>query len=445
MQSAKTSRTTPPRPCHRRVDLHRRHALRAQRAARRFRRLAGGARKLISSMIWTPRKRPRRRRDLHRQDIPGHNVFGPVMKDEHLLVERRSRSSSADPLVLIAAEIARSASRGQEADQDRDGAAAADLFRSTRRSRRSSFLGPKRTIARGDVETGARQFRAHRSKARSKSAGRSIFISRSQAAIAYPGEHGQMTVHSSTQHPSEVQIDRRRGDRRAVQPRDRSSASAWAAASAERKPRPPSPRRWRRWSRAQTRRPARIVYNKDDDMRFTGKRHPFKSWYKVGFSSDGRITALSIDHYSNGGCSIDLRWRCWSGRCCTPTTPISSRTSAITGQVCKTNLPSNTAFRGFGGPQGVAKIENIIEEIAHASSSIDAHRTVRRRAICYGDRRDDATSTPYGQIIQNNTLPRAFRAAAGDDATTTTRRPRDRCSSTQHRRRTCTGMSHHAR
>src|SRR6185295_14889315 len=116
-----------------------------------------------------------------------------------------------------------------------------------------------------------------------------------------------------------------------------------------------------------THRPARIVLGRDDDMATTGKRHPFKSWYKVGFTHEGRITALAVDHYSNGGCTTDLSPSVLERAMLHTDNAYYLPNARITGRVCRTNFPSNTAFRGFGGPQGVVAIENILEEIAHAT------------------------------------------------------------------------------
>ena len=122
------------------------------------------------------------------------------------------------------------------------------------------------------------------------------------------------------------------------------------------------------------------------------------------FDDDGVITAAQIDFFSDGGAFADLshvRARARDAR--TPTTPTTCRTSLIRGTVCRTNYPPNTAFRGFGGPQGVATIENILEEIA-VLLKIDP-LDVRRRN-CYGI--DDRNVTPYGQVVRNNMLPRLF-------------------------------------
>ncbi len=122
---------------------------------------------------------------------------------------------------------------------------------------------------------------------------------------------------------------------------------------------------------AYTGRPARLIYGKDQDMQITGKRHPYQTHWRVGFDHSGRIQALQVQIYSNGGATADL------------STSVLERTMMhidnsyylsdveILGRVCRTNIPSNTAFRGFGGPQAIAIIETIIEEIA-AELNIDS-------------------------------------------------------------------------
>jgi xanthine dehydrogenase large subunit len=154
---------------------------------------------------------------------------------------------------------------------------------------------------------------------------------------------------------------------------------------------------------AKLKRPARFVISKDDDMRCTGKRHPFKAFYRVGYDDDGTILAVDLKLFSNGGCSLDLSLAVLERAMLHSDNAYFIKDIRITGRVCKTNLPSNTAFRGFGGPQGVAAIENIIEEIAQ-KSGVDAI-DVRKKNL-YGI--DERNETPYGQIVRNNTLHKLF-------------------------------------
>ncbi len=152
-----------------------------------------------------------------------------------------------------------------------------------------------------------------------------------------------------------------------------------------------------------TKRPARIAYGKDDDMCVTGGRHPFQNDYKVAFTSDGLITAMHVDLYSDGGAYADLSTAVM-GRAMTHVDNAYYIPNAqINGTICRTNYPPNTAFRGFGGPQGVATIENIMEEIAHY---LKRDPLEIRMKNCYGV--DDRNITPYGQVVKNNLLPRLF-------------------------------------
>src|SRR5262249_22596125 len=132
---------------------------------------------------------------------------------------------------------------------------------------------------------------------------------------------------------------------------------------------------------SRTGRPARIVLGCDQDMQVTGKRHPYRSRYRAGFTADGLITALQVDFYSNGGCSADLSLAVMERTLLHAENAYYIPNVELSGTVCRTNLPSNTAFRGFGGPQAVAVMENIIEEIA-AYLGIDAYEV--RRRTCYG-------------------------------------------------------------
>ena len=109
--------------------------------------------------------------------------------------------------------------------------------------------------------------------------------------------------------------------------------------------------------------PVCVWLNREDDMAFTGKRHPFASRYKAGFSAEGDLTALQVEIYSDGGWTVDLSPGVHDAPCSTSTTPTSSPTSSY-----RASLPhqpaSGTAFRGFGGPQGVVVVEEAIARFA---------------------------------------------------------------------------------
>jgi xanthine dehydrogenase large subunit len=333
------------------------------------------------------------------RDIPGHNRFGPIVKDEHLLVEDVAEFLG-DPVVLIAAEN-RQAIREAKKLVRIEVESLEPIFSIDDAIAAQQFIGPQRVIERGEISA-EMSSSEHTLQGTFECGGQEHFYLESQATIAYSGEDGTMTVHSSTQHPTEVQsivaevlgvpfnhvtvITKRMGGAFGGKETQAAQPAAMAAVAAR-----------------LLGRPARVVYNKDDDMRYTGKRHPFKSWYKVGFSRDGIITALQVDHFSNGGCTADLSPSVLERAMLHTDNAYYLPNVRITGRVCRTNLPSNTAFRGFGGPQGVACMENIIESIAKFLGK-DALEI--RKLNCYGVR--DRNVAPYGQIVQNNTLPDIF-------------------------------------
>ncbi|MBC7782818.1 MAG: molybdopterin-dependent oxidoreductase, partial [Burkholderiales bacterium] len=270
-----------------------------------------------------------------------------------------------------------------------------------------SYFGVPRRIETGDVDAG---FAAADQQIEGvlEIGGQEHFYLESQISIAIPGEQRQMTIHSSTQHPSEVQmlvaqvlgvpfnhvisVCRRMGGGFGGKETQAAQPAMMAALLA-----------------AKTGRPVRFAYGKDDDMRYTGKRHPFKIIYRAGFKNDGAITAVDLQLFSNGGCSTDLSFAVLERSMLHSDNAYYLPAARIVGRVCRTNLPSNTAFRGFGGPQGVAGIENIIQEIA-AALGRDAADV--RQVNCYGA--DSRDITPYGQTVRNNTLPELFTTLRAD-------------------------------
>jgi xanthine dehydrogenase large subunit len=333
------------------------------------------------------------------RDIPGHNEFGMAFNDEMLLVEEEI-TFLGQPLAIIAAENT-NALEAARREVVYDVEELPPIFTIDQAIAANSYLGQPRHLSRGDISK-AFADADHRIEGALEIGGQEHFYLESMISIAIPGEFGTMTVHSSTQHPSEVQafvaetlgipfnhvvvICKRMGGGFGGKETQAAQPAMMAALLA-----------------AKTRRPVRFVYSKDDDMRFTGKRHPFKIIYRAGFTRHGLITALDLDLYSNGGCSSDLSFAVLERAMLHSDNAYYLPNIQVTGRVCKTNLPSNTAFRGFGGPQGVAGIENIIEEIA-TTLGIDSLEV--RQVNCYGI--DQRNLTPYGQIVRNNVLPQLF-------------------------------------
>ncbi len=260
-----------------------------------------------------------------------------------------------------------------------------------------SYVLPPVTVRRGEPE--AALARAPRSLSGTlEVGGQEHFYLEGQIAYAIPKEQGQWLVHSSTQHPGEVQhwiahalgLDthditvecRRMGGGFGGKETQSGHMAVWAVLAA------------RKFGR-----PVKLRMDRDDDFLVTGKRHPFEYAYTVGFDNTGRITALQLRMAVNCGFSADL-----SG-------PVADRAIfhadnayflsdvEITSFRCKTHLQSHTAFRGFGGPQGMIVIEKIMGDIAR-SLGLDP-LAVRRRNL-YG--LDERNLTHYQMQVEDNIL-----------------------------------------
>jgi xanthine dehydrogenase large subunit len=154
-----------------------------------------------------------------------------------------------------------------------------------------------------------------------------------------------------------------------------------------------------------TGRPARIVLSRDEDMIITGKRNPFKIQYKVGFNSDGVVQAMNVNLFSDSGAYADLSTSIMERAMLHSDNAYFIPHVSIEGTVCRTHRDPTTAFRGFGGPKGVAFIENILEEISRFLKKDSLHV---RRANLYGV---SGNLTPYGQEVSDGILPKLFDRA----------------------------------
>jgi xanthine dehydrogenase large subunit len=252
-----------------------------------------------------------------------------------------------------------------------------------------SFLTEPLRLTRGDVS--AIEMSACRIDGELAMGGQEHFYLETQAAIAWMDESGGVMAHSSTQHPSETQeiIARVLGLRRnqvAVEclrmggafGGKEVQANTWAAIAA-----------LGAWK---TRRPVRVRLTRELDMALTGKRHPYLARYTAGFSSSGQIEVLKLELFSDGGWSLDLSepimWR--SLFHCDNAYFLPN--VEATGRVCRTHKTSQTAFRGFGGPQAMVAIEEILSQAAQRLS-IPAD-TIRERNFYQAGH-----TTHYGQPV----------------------------------------------
>ena len=328
-------------------------------------------------------------------DIPGENNVGPVVHDDKLLAEGEILYPG-QPLFLVAATSTRAARRAV-----RLGKVVAEplpaLVTIADALSAGSEIEATQVMSRG--EAGAALAAApHRLTGSLEIGGQEHFYLEGQAALATPGEQGQLHILSSTQHPSELQhlVALMLGRSHAeivVEVRrmggafggKETQAAPFAAACA--------------LVAAKTGRAAKFRADRDDDMNFTGKRHDFTADYEVGFDGDGRIRAIRLVLASRCGATVDLspaindRAMFHADNCYyLPAVEIVSRR-------LKTHTVSNTAFRGFGGPQGMMAIERVMDAIA---AQLGRDPLEIRRANLYGPGRD---VTPYHMKVEDNVAP----------------------------------------
>lgn len=341
-------------------------------------------------------------------DIPGRKHWGPILEDEPLLVEGQI-DYLEQPVCVIAAEsktIALAAKKLVQIKVETQ----TPVLSIEQADALQQYIGDERHIARGDVATHLASAK-HLVEGSFTVGGQEQFYLESQAALAEPRERDEITVYSSTQNPTEVQkvvaealglghhqvvcTTQRMGGAFGGKETQGTLPAVMVALVAQ-----------------LTRRPARIVYDKAQDMRVTGKRHETLFKYRIGVDDSGRIQAADFIVRSNGGAFADLSTAVLERSMLHLDNAYYLPHVRIAARVCQTNLPPNTAFRGFGGPQGMAAIEYAIEAIAQ-TLGLDALEV--RQANLYSNAADTSgcekqrNVTPYGQTIEDELLPALFR------------------------------------
>jgi xanthine dehydrogenase molybdopterin binding subunit/xanthine dehydrogenase small subunit len=333
---------------------------------------------------------------LFADDIPGVNEIGCVRHDEPLLAyDQVLYHGQLIGLVVGETEAAcRAAANKTEIEYEdlppilsvEDAIAA------------NSFHTDPNFIRRGDVD-GALEQAAHRLQGHFWLGGQDHFYLETQVAIAVPGEDASMQITSSTQHPSEVQhlvshvlgvsahqvvVESPRMGGGFGGKETQAAINACLAAVAARR----------------TGKSVRIRWNRDQDMMITGKRHPFYARFDVGYEPDGRIVAVRAGLVSDGGWSLDLSTAVTDRALFHLDNAYYFPNVEFSGRVARTNVSSNTAFRGFGGPQGMLVIEEILDRVARALDL--PPEVVRQRNLYHG--RGETNTTPYGQEIEDNRI-----------------------------------------
>lgn len=327
------------------------------------------------------------------KDIPGTNDIAPLFKNEPLLtgdlVEHEGQIIAAVAATTL--EQARAAAALIRIDYE----PLTPVLSVDEAVEKQLFVAPVQKIERGDIEL-AMKSSSCRLDGELRCGGQDHFYLECQIAIATPGEGPALHILCSTQHPTEVQHGvahvlgipfnmvsvevRRMGGAFGGKESQATIIAGIAALLA-----------WK------SRRPVKLRLPRDDDMRATGKRHPFLIRYEVGFDDNGAINALDLMLAANGGHVADhtpavlMRALCHADNC------YWIPALRFRGLACKTNTVSNTAFRGYGGPQGMFAIETILDIVArHLGKPLD---DVRERNF-YGTKCNN--TTPYGMIVEDN-------------------------------------------
>jgi xanthine dehydrogenase molybdopterin binding subunit/xanthine dehydrogenase small subunit len=334
------------------------------------------------------------------EDVPGLNDVGAIRHDEALLADREVSFHGQMVAVVV----------GESQAACREGAAAVEvvyeplpaLLSIEAAMAANSYHTEGSAIRRGDA-TAALATSPRRLRGSLSIGGQEHFYLETHAASAELGDDGDVHVVSSTQHPSEVQacvahvLGLPRHKIVVQSPRmggafggKETQGNAWAALAA--------------LGASRTGRPCRVQCDRDVDMTVTGKRHPFRAEFDVGFADDGRLLALDVRLVSDGGWALDL------------SESICDRAQfhidncyyvphlTVQGRVAKTHHVSHTAFRGFGGPQGMVVIEDILDRVARRCGL--PPEVVRERNLYHGT--GETNTTHYGQLIEDNRIQKIW-------------------------------------
>ncbi|SFF75191.1 xanthine dehydrogenase, molybdenum binding subunit apoprotein [Duganella sp. CF458] len=332
------------------------------------------------------------------QDIPGSNDCGPIIHDDPILAEEKVEYVG-QPVFIVVADTHDNARRAaRKADIQYEELPAILTPEAARDA--ESFVVPPMRLTRGDAQA-AFERSPHILKGKLHVGGQEQFYLEGQISYAVPKEGKGMHVYCSTQHPTEMQhvvshalhypshavvVECRRmgggfGGKE-------SQSALWAACAAV--------------SAAHLKRPVKLRADRDDDMMVTGKRHCFYYEYEIGYDKQGLISAAKVQMVTRAGFSADLSAPVATRAICHFDNTYYLSDVDIRAMAGKTNTQSNTAFRGFGGPQGAIAIEYIIDEIARnlGKDALDV-----RKLNFYGRNDEEGRNvTQYGQKVVDNVI-----------------------------------------
>jgi len=330
-------------------------------------------------------------------DIPGENNHGPVVHDDPIFAADVAEYAGQSLFAVLATSVtaARRAARLARVEYED-----LELVPDAKTAlARGAFVLPTRWLTRGDADAAIGRAPRRLQGALATGAQEHFYLE-GQVAAALPGEDRTMQVWCSTQHPSEVQrlvahclgwsamevvvLCRRMGGGFGGKETQPALLACIAALGA-----------------SKTGRAVKLRLDRDDDFLATGKRHPFDLSYDVGFDDDGLIRGIRLTLTSNCGRSVDLS-DAVNGRALFHADNCYFLPDVeIVSHRCRTHQPSHTAFRGFGGPQGMMLIECVVDDIAR-TLGLDPLE-VRRRNF-YGT--ESRNVTPYGMTVEDNVIGR---------------------------------------
>ena len=325
------------------------------------------------------------------KDISGINQVGGIIPDETLFAEEDVQFVG-EPIGIVVAdsyEIAKKAVKKIKIDYEKLPA----VYDPREAFEKGKLIMPPRTFSFGNVDAVWEKCDVI-IEGKVESGGQEHLYLETQGCIAIPEEGGKIKLISSTQSPTAVQrtaarilgvemnnieVDVLRLGGAFGGKEDQATHWAVMAALAAHK----------------LNKPVKLVLNRMDDIRMTGKRHPYSSDYKIGLTSDGKILAFEATYYQNAGAFADLSPAILDRTLFHATNSYYIPDVRATGISCKTNLPPNTAFRGFGGPQGKFVIETAIYKAAE-KMGIDASEIQRKNLL------KDGNTFYYGQPVENS-------------------------------------------
>ncbi len=325
-------------------------------------------------------------------DLPAHNEVGPVLHDEPLLATDEVHCVGQAVAVVYAEsrEQCRAALAAMEVEYE----ALPAILDIEEAVDSGSFMGTPHEMRRGDADA-ALASAPHRLAGTYRSGAQNHFYLETQAALAIPGEDHTMVVWSGTQHPSETQAlvaealgwGRHRVE--VISPRmggafggKETQANHWAVLAGV--------------GAFLTGRAVKVVLDRDQDMTLTGNRHPAFTRYEAGFDDEGRLLAYKAELYVDGGWATDLSMAILDRALYHADNAYFIPHVLLYGQVARTNTLSNCAFRGFGGPQGMMVMEQLMDRIGH---ELGLDPLAVRMANLYGPA--PRNLTPYHQEVSD--------------------------------------------